>query len=113
MDKDQGLCSGINNDVVRLSSMLLLVKCYDKKMVKSPFNCVIFPLTQPQVANQQKNANTSDCSTQAWFNPPDGQTKKETFFFFCKENLLLRKMTFFREKLSEKNDVWRLALFHT
>ena len=23
-------------------------------MVKSPFNCVIYPLTQPQVANQQK-----------------------------------------------------------
>ena len=34
---------------------LLLVKWYDNKMVKSPFNCVIFPLTQPQVANQQKN----------------------------------------------------------
>ena len=23
---------------------------YDNKMVKSPFNCIIFPLTQPQVA---------------------------------------------------------------
>ena len=59
MDKDQGLCSGINNDVVRLSSMLLLVKCYDKKMVKSPFNCVIFPLTQPQVARQQQQKKVS------------------------------------------------------
>ena len=37
--------------------MLLLVKCYDKKMVKSPYNCVIFPLTQPQVANQQQQKN--------------------------------------------------------
>ena len=30
----------------------LLVKCYDNKMVKSTYNCVIFPLTQ--VANQQQ-----------------------------------------------------------
>ena len=34
--------------------MLFLVKFYDNKMVKSPYNCVIFPLTQPQVANQKK-----------------------------------------------------------
>ena len=33
---------------------LLLVKCNDNKMVKSPYNCVIFTLTQPQVANQQE-----------------------------------------------------------
>ena len=33
---------------------LVLVKCQDNKMVKSPYNCVILPLTQPQVANQQK-----------------------------------------------------------
>ena len=32
----------------------MLIKCYDNKMVKSPFNCVIPPLTQPQVANQQQ-----------------------------------------------------------
>ena len=32
----------------------LLVKCYDDKMVKSPFSWVIFPLTQPQVVNQKK-----------------------------------------------------------
>ena len=31
-----------------IAAMLLLVKCYDNKMVKSPYNCVIFPLTQPQ-----------------------------------------------------------------
>ena len=34
--------------------VLVLVKCYDNKKVKSPYNCVIFPLTQLQVANQQK-----------------------------------------------------------
>ena len=34
---------------------LLLVKCYDNKMVKSPDNWVIRSSTQPQVANQQKN----------------------------------------------------------
>ena len=37
-----------------LADRLLLVKCYDKKWFKSPFNCVIFPLTHPQVANQQQ-----------------------------------------------------------
>ena len=36
--------------------MQLLVKCFDNEneMVKSPYNSVIFPLTQSQVANQQK-----------------------------------------------------------
>ena len=34
--------------------MLLLVKCYDKKRFMSLYNWVIYPLTQPQVANQQK-----------------------------------------------------------
>ena len=33
---------------------LVLVKCQDNKMVKSPYNCFIFPLNQPQVANQQQ-----------------------------------------------------------
>ena len=28
--------------------------CYDNKMVKSPFNCVIFLLAQSKVAKQQK-----------------------------------------------------------
>ena len=28
---------------------MVLVKCYDNKMIKSPNNCVIYPLTQPQV----------------------------------------------------------------
>ena len=36
--------------------MQLLVMCFDNEMVKSPYNCVIFPLTQPQGANQQKKA---------------------------------------------------------
>ena len=31
-----------------------MVKCYDNKMIKSPYNFVIFLLTQPQVANQQQ-----------------------------------------------------------
>ena len=34
--------------------MQLQLKCYDNKMVKSPFNFVIFLLTQPQMANQKK-----------------------------------------------------------
>ena len=47
------LCFGIGK--FGLADRLLLVKCYDKKWFKSPFNCVvIFPLTQPQVANQQQ-----------------------------------------------------------
>ena len=33
---------------------LLLVKCYDIKMVYSPFNWIIPPLIQPKVATQQK-----------------------------------------------------------
>ena len=40
----------------------LLVKCYDNKMVKSPYNCVIFPLTQPLVDNQQ-NFTIMLCAT--------------------------------------------------
>ena len=31
----------VNKDKLRL----LLVKCYDNKKVKSPYNCVIYPLT--------------------------------------------------------------------
>ena len=30
-----------------LASMLVLVNCYDNKMVKSPLIWVIYPLTQP------------------------------------------------------------------
>ena len=37
--------------------MLLLAKCYDKKQFMSPYNWVIYPLTQPQVANQQQKKN--------------------------------------------------------
>ena len=39
------------------ANRLLLAKCYDNKKVKSPYNQVISPLTQPRVANQQKNGN--------------------------------------------------------
>ena len=38
--------------------MLLLAKCYDKKWFISPYNWVIYPLTQPQVANQKKSFKT-------------------------------------------------------
>ena len=34
--------------------MLVLEKCLDNKMVKSPYNRVIQTLTQPQVARQQQ-----------------------------------------------------------
>ena len=40
--------------------MLLLVKCYGNKMDQSSYNCFIFPLTQPQVTNQQKK-RLSEC----------------------------------------------------
>ena len=39
------------------ANRLLLVKCYDNKKVKSPYNWVISPLTQSQVANKQTNKN--------------------------------------------------------
>ena len=32
---------------------------FGQKMVKSPYNCVIFLLTQPQVANQQQQITLS------------------------------------------------------
>ena len=41
-------------NLVCRTNRLLLVKYYDNKKVKSPHNWVISPLTQPQVANQQK-----------------------------------------------------------
>ena len=34
--------------------MQLLLKYYDNKMVKSPYNYAFFLLTKPQVANQQQ-----------------------------------------------------------
>ena len=37
-----------------LITVQLLEKWYDNKMVKSPYNWVILPLTQSLVANQQK-----------------------------------------------------------
>ena len=42
------------------ANRLLLVRCYDNKKVKSPYNWVIYPLTQPQVANQQKKYRPSN-----------------------------------------------------
>ena len=35
--------------------VLFLVKSYDYKMAKSPYNLIICPLIDPQVDNQQKN----------------------------------------------------------
>ena len=42
-------------NLVCRANRLLLVKCYGNRKVKSPHNWVIYPLTQPQMANQQKN----------------------------------------------------------
>ena len=39
------------------TTMLLLVKCNDNKMVKLPIN-FIFPLIMPKVANQQKKVTS-------------------------------------------------------
>ena len=39
--------------------VLFLVRCYDNKKAKSPYNLIIHPLIKPQVANQQKKANQS------------------------------------------------------
>ena len=47
------------NKVVKIVARLLLVKWYDIKMVKSPYNCVIYLLTQPLVANQQEKKKVS------------------------------------------------------
>ena len=41
-------------EVFNRAVMLLLVMCYDKKRFMSPYIWVIYPLTQPQVAYQQK-----------------------------------------------------------
>ena len=38
----------------RYSVVILLVQCYDNKMIKSPLILVIVYLIKPQVANQQK-----------------------------------------------------------
>ena len=32
----------------------MLVKCYDNKMVKLPYNFIILPFIKPEVANQQQ-----------------------------------------------------------
>ena len=44
---------------MKVADMLLLVKCFDNKMVKLPFNLIIFPLIKPQEANQQKKYFTN------------------------------------------------------
>ena len=45
--------------VTCLISHSLGISGYGNKMVKSPFSCVILPLTQPQVANQQQQKNNN------------------------------------------------------
>ena len=47
-------CCFSTNSAGVISRVQLQEKWYGNKMVKSPYNCVIFPLTQPQVANQQQ-----------------------------------------------------------
>ena len=37
--------------------VLYLVKCYDNKMAKSPFNLIIHPLIKPQVARLTNKKN--------------------------------------------------------
>ena len=39
------------------ANRLLLVKCYDNKMVKLPFDLIIHPLIKPWAANKQKNGD--------------------------------------------------------
>ena len=46
------------SNLVCRANRLLLVKCYDDKKVKSPYNWVISLLTQPEVANQQQQQKT-------------------------------------------------------
>ena len=52
---------------VNKATGLLLVKCYDNKMAKSPYNCFIFPLNQPQVANQQQQKKKEVCCVKQIF----------------------------------------------
>ena len=56
--------------------MLVLVKSYDNKKAKSPFSWVILPLTQPQVANQQKKELQGE-STHPYPNYPVSQAAPE------------------------------------
>ena len=50
------------NFVCRAKRLLLVKRC-DNKKVKSPYNWVISPLTQPQVANQQKKISLRKVQT--------------------------------------------------
>ena len=68
--------------------MLVLVKCLDNKKVKPPYNWVIFPLTQPQVANQRKKQ----------------QQKKQSLYAVV--NLLMEKPTGLRRPM------WKAILCH-
>ena len=54
---------------------LLLVKCYNNKKVLSPYNWVISPLTQPEVANQQQKKDHRCWSKRC--SPFEGQHKKQ------------------------------------
>ena len=54
MNKPQGARSG-GKKWMNKATRLLLVKCYDNKIVKLTFNLIISPLIKPQVAKQQKN----------------------------------------------------------
>ena len=57
--------SAMDTMLLRLADRLLLLKCYDNKMAKSPYNCFIFPLKQPEVANQQKKRKKKE-NTKRW-----------------------------------------------
>ena len=54
-DRKYGFISEGKINCLKWAEKLLLVKYNDNKMVKSPYNCVIFQLSQTHVANQQKN----------------------------------------------------------
>ena len=60
---------------------LLLAKWYDNKLVKSPYNCVISPLTQPQVANQKKKKKKN-----RWFSIGTGNPAAEATCYFFWQN---------------------------
>ena len=47
------------------AEMLLLEKCDDKKRFMPPFSWVIYPLTWPKVANQQKKEPYEYCITKS------------------------------------------------
>ena len=58
-------CSDVSTCLLKIdrATRLLLVKFYDNKMVKSPYNCVIYLLTQTQVAYEQQQQKMRKIST--------------------------------------------------